>query len=81
MDTTDTRRVPALSRRNFLGGMAATALSASALAGLTGCAPTQAAKPSSGDASDQETVVNNGINPQDYDYTSNTGDLATLFSS
>lgn len=81
MGTTDTRRVPALSRRNFLGGMAATALSASALAGLTGCAPTQAAKPSSGDASDQETVVNNGLNPQDYDYTSNTGDLATLFSS
>lgn len=75
------------SRRGFLKGSAAIGAS-SVIVGLTGCAPKVASTPEGTvpgtDAAIQNPTtpaVGSVLNPQDYDYTSNTTDFATLFSS
>lgn len=71
-----------VTRRSFLGGAAAAALGVSMTATgvLSGCSPSE----SGGDISSSSTTDANTsvfeLNPQDYDYTSNTTDFATLFS-
>ncbi|MDR3053518.1 MAG: FAD-dependent oxidoreductase [Coriobacteriales bacterium] len=75
-----------LSRRGFLKGAALSALGAGvAGAGLVGCAPTPAqespasnAPAATGNLTPQTVFAQ--LNPQDYSYTGNTTDFATLFS-
>lgn len=77
----------ALSRRGFLQGAGVLGIGALG-AGLVGCSP-QAEQgdpaPEAGDAQgaaagDNPRTASARLNPQDYDYRSNTTDFATLFS-
>lgn len=76
-----------VSRRSFLKGTGFAALGAGlAGMGLTGCAPQQAPTDmaQTGEAAEatatDEVIPQALLNPQDYDYRSNTTDFATLFS-
>lgn len=78
-----------LTRRNFLKGAAFTA-AGGVLAGgaLAGCAPKEAAPKAAGGAeagaADESVAIRQApskLNPQDFDFRSNSGELATLFSS
>lgn len=78
-----------LTRRGFLKGFAATAAGAAVLGTAAGCAP--AAPRNAGESIDSKgTAESEGvrvrkalsnINPQDYEYCSNSTDFKTLFSS
>ena len=73
-----------ISRRDFLKGSGATALSLMA-AGLVGCStneekPTAAATPTPETTVTQDKIAAAYVNPQRDDYRSNTKELKTLFS-
>ena len=76
-----------ISRRDFLKGSAAAALMTAA-AGLAGCTPASDSKKESAPAAAPETAApvekellyTAYVNPQNYDYRSNTKELKTLFS-
>jgi 2,4-dienoyl-CoA reductase-like NADH-dependent reductase (Old Yellow Enzyme family)/thioredoxin reductase len=81
-----------VSRRDFLKGAAAGSMGIATI-GLVGCQPRANSTPSaaSGDSAANTSQATTpcitaqsaaaNLNPQDYDYTSNTSDLKTLFSS
>ncbi len=74
-----------VTRRGFLkGGALAAAAAGISAASLSGCAPTVASK-SSGSGSSASTSAASDtievINPQDYDYRTNSGDTSALFSA
>ncbi len=74
-----------LSRRQFLTGIGVAGVAAAG-AGLTGCAPKQAAEDGNGASAGTGTAGESGLisaaqlNPQDYDYRQSTTDFKTLFS-
>lgn len=73
------------SRRGFLKGSAVIGASG-VIAGLTACSPKVVSTPegaATGDGSSGQLLSPQAVslNPQDYSYTSNTTDFATLFSS
>lgn len=96
MGITEEKNTASLTRRGFLGGMGLAALGAGALGmgALSGCAPQEPAKSATADAAAdgaEQALSATGetgaspmaqINPQDWDFTSNTVDLgnSTMFT-
>ena len=79
---------PGISRRNFLLG-SGLAAAAAAGAGLAGCAPAPKAAAPAEDlaatggatpAANVYTAIAEQLNPQDYDYRQNSGDLSHVLS-
>ncbi len=73
-----------ISRRSFLVGSGLAAVAAGA--GFVGCAPAAAPDKAATDTAGQKTGTSpyqalSTLNPQDYDYRSNSGDLSHVFSS
>ena len=71
-----------LTRRGFVGGAAGLAAGAAAVSAgaLTMAGAEEAAEGTAAATTDENLIASAQLNPQDYDYRSNTTDFATLFS-
>lgn len=78
-----------LTRRRFLEGAALASAALASTAALAGCSSSSLSKTGEGEGGanagnqgpqPRTTSLQSQVNPQDYDYTSNTMELATLFS-
>lgn len=77
------RDAQGITRRGFLSGAAVAGVSLASAGVLGACAPSQTSGQSTGSAAEtraSDATSTSVLNPQDYEYRSNTTDFATLFS-